>query len=102
MTFESSEAGWKQVHESLLSPPKAEVLQKAKAVPLTPLPFEVTEEAPVARHDLRRPGTDPDMQPMKSRYHTIANLHRIAKTTVTQYKHRDGCINKSKNWAQGG
>ena len=37
-----------------LALPKAEVLQKAKAVPLTPLPFEVTEEAPVARHNLRR------------------------------------------------
>ena len=75
------------------------MLQKAKAVPLTPLPFEVTEEAPVARHDLRRPGTDPEMQPMKSRYHTIANLHRKDYCDTIQTQR---WMHKSKNWAKGG
>ena len=44
----------------------------------------------------------PEMQPMKTRYDTIANLH-VYGYTVTQYQHRDPRqVCKSKTWAQRG
>ena len=105
-TFASSEAKrWEWVHESLQSPSIAEGGNAAEsqgcALDTVAFRGHRGSTSGQARLETSR-HSDPEMQPMKTRYDTIANLH-VYGYTVTQYQHRDNRqVCKSKTWAQRG
>ena len=95
---------WEWVHESLQSPSIAEGGNAAEsqgcALDTVAFRGHTGSTSGQARLETSR-HSDPEMQPMKTRYDTIANLH-LYGYTVTQYQHRDRQVCKSKTWAQRG
>lgn len=104
-TFASSEAKrWEWVHESLQSPSIAEggSAAESQGCALDTVAFRGHRGSTSGQARLETSRhSDPEMQPMKTRYDTIANLH-LYGYTVTQYQHRDRQVCKSKTWAPKG